>query len=70
MLVEILLLSFYAPLEIWSLFTNFINYLILLVFMSLEWLFRSCYFKQWNSPLIFIKQLILIDHQQLLKKEK
>jgi magnesium-transporting ATPase (P-type) len=68
MLLEIILLSFFAPLEIWSLFTNFINYFILLLFMIFEWLFRNFYFKQWESPLIFIRQLIVIDHRQLLKK--
>lgn len=69
MLVEIILLTIFAPLEIWSLMTNFINYLILCVFMGMEWLFRSVYFNQWDSPIIFIKQLIVIDHQKLLIKE-
>lgn len=68
MLLEIILLSLFAPLEIWSLFTNFINYFFLLLFMIFEWLFRNFYFKQWESPLTFIRQLIVIDHRQLLKK--
>ena len=69
MLLEILILSFFAPLTVWSLFTNFINYFILLLFMIMEWLFRNMYFKQWSSPIVFIKQLIMIDHQKLLQKE-
>jgi len=69
MIFEILFLSFFAPLTIWSLFTNFINYFILLLFMIMEWLFRNLYFKQWSSPIVFIKQLIMIDHQKLLQKE-
>ncbi|MCK5696549.1 MAG: hypothetical protein KAI02_00205 [Gammaproteobacteria bacterium] len=70
MLLEVIVLSLFAPLEIWSLFTNFINYLILCVFMVIEWLFRAVYFKQWTSPVIFIKQLILIDQSKLLMKRK
>jgi len=70
MLIEIILLSLFAPLEIWSLFTNFINYFILSTFMVIEWLFRAVYFKQWTSPIIFIKQLIFIDHQKLLIKKE
>jgi uncharacterized membrane protein len=68
MLVEIILLVFFAPVEIWSLFTNIINYLLLLAFFILEWLFRSYYFNQWVSPKIFIRQLIMVDHQKLLRK--
>lgn len=67
-LFETILLSFFAPLEIWSLFTNFINYLIILIFMLLEFSIRIIYFKQWLSPIVFVKQLILIDHRQLIKK--
>ncbi len=68
MLIEIILLSFFAPVQIWSLFTNFINYIILSFFIIIEWIFRNIYFKKWDSPLVFIKQLLLIDHRQLLKK--
>jgi len=68
MLCETIFLSIYASLETWSLYTNFFNYLILLSFMLLEWFFRNLYFNQWQSPLVFIKQMLLIDHQQLLKK--
>lgn len=68
MLFEIILLSFYAPIEIWSLFTNFYNYLLLLVFLILEWLFRCYYFNQWLSPERFIRQLIMVDHRKLLRK--
>lgn len=67
-IIELITLSLFAPLEIWSLFSNFINYFILAAFMVLEWLFRSLYFRQWDSPIVFIKQLILIDHRQLLTK--
>lgn len=68
LLLETILLSFFASLEVWSLFTNFINYLIILFFMLLEFGFRMIYFKQWISPIIFARQLILIDHRQLIKK--
>lgn len=68
MMFEIIILSYYASIEVWSLFTNFINYLILLVFFIMEWLFRCYYFNQWLSPEKFIRQLIMVDHQKLLRK--
>ena len=67
LLSNTLILTFFAPLEIWSLFTNFINYILMLVLFIAEWLFRMYWFKQWVSPLKFIKQLLTIDQRELLR---
>ncbi len=67
LLTNTLILTFFAPLEIWSLFTNFINYILMLVLFIAEWLFRMYWFKQWVSPLKFIQQLLTIDQRELLR---
>jgi len=66
MLIETIALGLFAPLTVWSLMTNFVNYVLLILFMILEFLFRMLYFRRWFSPSRFIKQLIIIDHRKLL----
>ena len=67
LLINTLALTFFAPLEIWSLFTNFINYLLLLAMLILEWLFRMFWFKEWVSPIGFARQLLSIDQRELFR---
>lgn len=66
LLINTLILTFFAPLAVWSLFTNFINYILMLVLFIAEWLFRMYWFKQWVSPVKFIQQLLTIDQRKLL----
>lgn len=70
LLCNTLFLTFFASLEAWSLFTNFLNYLLMLILFISEWLFRMAWFKQWVSPLKFIHQLITIDQHELLQRER
>lgn len=65
--INTLFLTFFAPLEIWSLFTNFINYILLLSLMFLEWLFRMVWFKKWISPVQIGKQLLTVDQRELFR---
>lgn len=41
MLVEAVLLALFAPIEIWSLFTNFINYVLIAGLLLLQVIYRS-----------------------------
>ncbi len=66
-LVNTLFLTFFSSLETWSLFTNLINYLLMLGLFIAEWLFRMFWFKQWVSPIRFIQQLMTIDQRELLR---
>ena len=67
LLINTLILTFFAPLEIWSLFTNFINYILMLALFIAEWLFRMLWFKQWVSPVKFVQQLMTVDQRELLR---
>lgn len=67
LLINTLILTFFAPLEIWSLFTNFINYMLMLALFISEWLFRMFWFKQWVSPIKFVRQLMTVDQRELLR---
>lgn len=68
LLVNNLFLTFLAPLELWSLFTNFINYLLLLSLLVLEWIFRIFWFKKWESPIEFARQLLTLDQRELFRQ--
>ncbi len=46
MLLEIIYLSLYAPLETWSLYTNIINYLAIVGLFIAEYSFRMLYFRR------------------------
>jgi uncharacterized membrane protein len=67
LLLNTLFLTFFASLERWSLFTNFINYILMLALFVGEWIFRMLWFKKWFSPLRFFKQLMTIDQRELLR---
>ena len=67
LLLSTVVLTFSAPLEIWSLFTNFINYMLLLALLFLEWLFRIAWFKRWISPVKIVRQLLTVDQRELFR---
>ena len=67
LLINTLILTLFAPLTLWSLFTNFINYVLLLTLLILEWLFRIFWFKQWESPIEFARQLLTLDQRELFR---
>ncbi len=48
-LIQSVLLALLAPLEIWSLFTNFLNYVIIAVLFLLEYMYRLLFFRRLPS---------------------
>lgn len=67
LLINTIFLTFFAPLETWSLFTNFINYLLMLALLVLEWVFRIFWLKECESPVEFARQLLTIDQRELFR---
>ena len=50
MLIEAIGLALFAPIEIWSLFTNLINYLLMLGLFLIEIVYRVIRFRRLPSP--------------------
>jgi uncharacterized membrane protein len=46
MLVEAVLLALFAPIEIWSLFTNFVNYIVIAGLLLLQLIYRSFHLRR------------------------
>ena len=67
MLLESLSLALFAPIEIWSLFVNFINYILIIMLFLLEYLFRMIYFRRMPSVQA-IKQAIYVFKPRLRTK--
>ena len=67
MTVETLLLAVYAPPYVWSLFTNFINYLLLALFFLLEFYLRKHLFREVDQPGFFgfLKSLVQVDPRSI-----
>ena len=59
LLLESVLLTVYAPLEVWSLFTNILNYLLLAVLFLGEYVYRVLRFRKYShaSPLQIVLRL-------------
>ncbi|MFB3088478.1 MAG: hypothetical protein ACE10E_09240 [Acidiferrobacterales bacterium] len=57
--VESVLLAVYAPLEVWSLFTNILNYVLLAVLFVAEYIYRVRRFRKYThtSPLQLVVEL-------------
>jgi uncharacterized membrane protein len=70
LLVEIVLLSVYASAEKWSLFTNFINYLLLGAFFLTEYSLRRFFLRPEERLgfAIFCLSLLRIDFRSLLRQ--
>lgn len=63
MALESVLLALYAPPLVWSLFTNFLNYLFLLLFFLVEYVLRVRLFPEQEHPgfIPFLRSLAKID---------
>lgn len=48
-LIQSVLLALFAPLQIWSLFTNFLNYVIIAGLFLLEYIYRLLFFRRLPS---------------------
>jgi uncharacterized membrane protein len=66
LLVETLILTLWAPLEVWSLFTNIINYLFLLLVFAAEFTYRRLRFPQRTAPRQLLRCLATTDWRALL----
>lgn len=60
MFLESLLLSIFAPLEVWSLFTNILNYIFILLLVVGEYIFRIYYLPniKHSSPIHVIIHMV------------
>lgn len=69
LLVEIVLISMYASKEQWSLFTNFVNYLLLGSFFLVEFALRSVFLspEERLGFTDFFRSLLRIDLRTLLR---
>ncbi len=56
-------LAIFSPLAVWSLFTNFLNYLFVLALLVGEYFFRILHFRHYPHPslLKFLRHLLQID---------
>lgn len=66
--LESALLAVFAPPRIWSLFTNFLDYLIIAVVMIGEYLYHTRHYPngKHNSFLDFASDLVRIDYRRIL----
>lgn len=67
LLLETLLLTLFAPLELWSLFANIINYLLIVLLFSAEFTYRRLRFTQRTSLHQFVQLFAATDWPALLK---
>ncbi len=68
--VEAIALALFAPLHVWSLFTNFINYLFVMVFFAVEYLVRINVLHHVRHPgfLPFLQSLVKFAPGSALKE--
>lgn len=67
MLLECLLLALFAPVELWSLFTNLLNYLFIALLFLVESTYRRLRFPQRSSPRELMQQLLRADWPGILR---
>lgn len=70
MLLETLLLSLFAPLELWSLFANVLNYLFIAILFVVEFGYRRLRFPQRTPLKTFVQQLANTDWPALVRRGK
>lgn len=70
MLIESVLLSMFAPLELWSLFTNILNYLLMALLFVLEFSYRRLRFPQRTPPRVLWQLLITTNWSVLLRDNR
>ena len=67
LLIESICLSIFSPIVIWSLFTNFVNYILVIVIFVAEYIYRNVVYPDLpkRSFLQFLYQLLQIRPSQL-----
>jgi uncharacterized membrane protein len=68
MLAETVLLSLFAPLELWSLFANILNYLFIALLFALEFAYRRWRFPRRTPTRQLLQQLATTDWPALLRR--
>ena len=67
LLIETLLLTLFASVEMWSLFANIINYLLTVLLFSAEFIYRRLCIPQRSSAKEIFKSFTTTDWQALFK---
>jgi uncharacterized membrane protein len=67
LLLETIGLTFFAPLEVWSLFTNVLNYVFIILFFVLEFMYRFFRFGNRYSVSYCLKKLAQLPSNQIFK---
>lgn len=70
MAAQSLLLALFAPVEVWSLFVNLLNYFLVLAVFVIEYLVRRRVLRDRQHPsfMRFLRALVRTDFRQLLKQ--
>ncbi len=68
--IETLLLTLFAPLELWSLFANIINYLLIVLLFCVEFIYRRLRFPQRTSLRQLLHLFATTDWQALFKGQE
>lgn len=70
MAVQCVLLALLAPVQIWSLFVNFLNYMFVAAFFAVEYLIRRRVLRNRRHPSFarFLRNVLRTDFRQLLKQ--
>jgi len=64
--IESMLVAFFYDMETWSYITNFLNYILVVLFVMLEYLLRRIVLRNLEHPgfIVFIKQLINVQRSR------
>ncbi len=64
LLIQTIALSFFAPIEVWSLFTNVLNYLFMALLFILEYIYRQVRFGYRYTILYYLRGLSRVSLKQ------
>jgi len=67
---ETIIVAVYFPIETWSLFVNFINYIFVLLMFLVEFLVRRLVLNEDSMPFLsFLKSLSKIDMKKIIRQD-
>jgi uncharacterized membrane protein len=64
LLIQTIALSFFAPIEVWSLFTNVLNYLFMALLFIMEYIYRQVRFGYKYTILYYLRGLSRVSLKQ------
>ncbi len=68
--IETVLLAIFAPLEVWSLFSNILNYLFIVLLFILEFSYRRLRFPQKKTSKKLLQQFAHVDWSELFRSQQ